>query len=106
MDPEYQRYKRDYPLFPGLPTCITLLRRSNVKGAYLDAVIADLEAHVPEYRDDLIAAVRTETDARVRALLFAALAEAPTDATIPLFADYLTGADENLRTWAARGLAK
>ncbi len=104
IDPEYQRYKRNYPSFPGVQACVDLLHQSNVQGAYLDALVADLEAHAVEHSDELIAAFQTKADMRVQSLLLAALAQARTHDAFRIFVEHLTGPDENLRTWAAYGL--
>jgi HEAT repeat protein len=106
MDPEYQRYKRNYPHFPGIAACRDMLHRNNIQGAYLDAIIADLEHHVADQYDELIQAIEQEQDARVRRILFAALVHQPSDDAITLCRHFLTGPDEHLRTYAAQGLAR
>src|SRR5262245_39245486 len=104
IDPEYKRYRRSYPKFPGVSTCVELLRRPNVKGAYLDGVMGDLQQNAGENIDDLLAAFRSETDSRVRTLLLSVIAETRSQAALPIFAEILLGDDEDLQVWAARGL--
>lgn len=104
MDPEYQRYKRKFPAFPGVSTCVELLHKKNVRGSYLDALVADLEANAFDHSGELIAAFQAETDKRVKTLLLSALAQAQVQDAFPLYVEHLTGPDEGLRTWAAYGL--
>jgi HEAT repeat protein len=103
-DPEYQRYRRTYPKFPGVNACVELLRRRNVQGAYLDGVMGDLNEHATANVDELLVAFGAEPEARVRALLLSVIAEAAAPAAFPTFAQVLFGDDEDLRIWAARGL--
>lgn len=104
VDPEYKRYRRSYPKFPGVSPCVELLKRPNVKGAYLDSVIWDMQEHASANIESLLAAFRAETDSRGRALLLYVIAEARSQAALPIFAEILLGDDEELHVWAARGL--
>jgi hypothetical protein len=106
MDPEYQRYRHKYPQFPGMQICLELLKRSNVKGAYLDALLADLENYAAEQPAEVIAAFEGVDDLRLRVLLLAALAEAAVPAALPLFTAQLSAPEEELRSWAIQGLRR
>jgi len=75
VDPEYQRFKRNYPKFPGVHECIALLHNGNVKGAYLEAVLGELETHAAEHIDEIVSAFRVEESERARILLLGLLAE-------------------------------
>ena len=103
MDPEVQRYRRKYPIFPGVQTCVELLQGRNVHGSYLDSVLYDLELHAATYVDELIQAFRAEQDDRVRVLLLAVMAETGLPAFMPLFIENLH-ADDEVRYWAVVGL--
>jgi hypothetical protein len=105
LDPEYRRYRRVYPRFPGVPTCLALLRRPNVPGGYWEAVFHDLAQHAPEVVDELIAACHDDANADIRWAILEILGALPAPQALPLFAAYLTAEDESLRKWAARGLA-
>ena len=45
MNHEVQWWRRDYPAFPGVATCVALLRRPNVRGSRVDRICAELAAH-------------------------------------------------------------
>jgi hypothetical protein len=104
VDPEYQRYRQSYPKFPGVSACVELLRNPNVKGAYLDGVMSDLQERASKNMEDILAAFRAETDSRVRTLLLSVIAETRSQAALPIFAEALLGDNEELQVWAARGL--
>ena len=104
VDPEYQRYRRTHPKFPGVKACVELLRNRNVQGAYLDGVMGDLQEHASTNVHDLLVAFTAETDGRVRALLLSVIADTASPTAFPTFVEVLFGEDEDLRVWAARGL--
>ena len=107
VDPEYHRYRRSYPKFPGVGVCVDLLHRRNVHGAYLDGVMMDLAEHVSALGTaELVEAYRAETDDHVQGLILSILAEtaAPTD--LALFVEALAGVNADHRLWAAVGLHK
>src|SRR5262245_29375405 len=81
-----------------------MLRRRNVRGGCLDAVLSDLRDHAAAHLDDLIAAFHAESDTRVRVLVLAEIAEVGAPSAFSILAQALTGADEDLRAWGARGL--
>jgi len=102
VDPEYQRYRRAHPKFPGIDKCVELLCRPNVQGAYFDGVMGDLEEHAAA--EELVAALSTETDQGVRALLLSVIAESPLEVALPILVEALLDLDESARFWAARAL--
>lgn len=107
VDPEYHRYRRAYPKFPGVKVCLDLLRRRNVHGAYLDGVMFDLAEHVADAGTaELVEAFRAETDGHVQGLILSILAETAAPADLPLFVETLAGANADHRHWAAVGLHK
>jgi HEAT repeat protein len=103
-DPVWRRYRRNYPKFPGVGKCVDLLRQPNVNGAYQDAVLHDLQENAPEYFDELFAIFVTEKAGMVRNIILAIFADMPAPKAFQVFVDTLTGPDEDLRCWAARGL--
>src|SRR5262249_6575401 len=107
VDPEYHRYRRSYPKFPGVQGCVDLLRRPDVHGAYLHGVMMDLAEHVAAAGTaELVAAYRVETDDRGQGLILSILAETAAPADLPLFAETLAGANADHRLWGAVGLHK
>jgi hypothetical protein len=107
LDPELRRWRRDYPTFPGVAACVALLRRPNVRGSRVDIICAELAAHSAAGLDELVAEFRRpENDARVRALVVAAIAEGGSPDAVPFLRDVLTDPDESARAWAAAGLRR
>lgn len=98
-------FRKRYPKFPGVKICVDLLRRSNVKGEYLDTVMWELAGHAADAGTaQLVDAYRAETDGRVQRLIMSILAETASPADLPLFVETLAGAHEDNRQWAAVGL--
>jgi HEAT repeat protein len=107
IDPEERRWRRVYPAFPGVATCVALLRRPNVRGTWVDIIRAELTAHAGEGLGELVAEFRRpENDARVRALIVAAIADAAAPSAVPFLTGCLADPDEHVRHWAADGLRR
>ncbi len=106
IDPEEKRYHQNYPKFPGVGTCVRLLRSSNVKGAYLDALLGDLVDHLPEHLAEVIAAFRAEPDERVRIMLIDAISEVAPPEALEFFVENVNSPNASIRFWAERGLEK
>jgi hypothetical protein len=104
-DPEYERYRRNYPTFPGVQTCLDLLQRRNVTGGYWDAVYTDLVKHAPQVVLELIQAGRDDANTNVRWVILEILGRVQATEALSLFNDYVTADNESIREWAARGLA-
>lgn len=102
IDPEWARFKTEFPKFPGVARCMELLH--HCKGARLDAVMGELSDHAAEYLNELVEAFRAESNARVRVLLLSAIAEAGLPAAVPFLTETLHSGDERLRFWAITGL--
>jgi hypothetical protein len=104
IDPEEQRYRRNYPRFPGIPEIVRLLKSRGTTGGYLEAVLWDLREHAPEVLDEVTVAVNEEGDERVRALLVGELAETADHRLVAFFASLLADANESVAYWAGVGL--
>lgn len=106
-DPEYVRYRRRYPPFPGVAETVSALRRRAVRGSQLDALLADLRANASHVLDEIIAAIEGEADEWVRTLLVGELAETGDPRLVAFFTHLLTDADADadVARWAEAGLA-
>jgi hypothetical protein len=101
----YLRYRKKYPKFPGVKVCVELLERPGTRGDYLESVLGDLADHVKVAGTaDVVAAFRTATDERIRAMLLEIVAQKPAPDDLSVLVDALTGAEWMLWFWAARGL--
>jgi hypothetical protein len=103
-DPEYIRWKRQYPKFPGVARCVELLGRRNGQGALVGIIRSELQQNVVSHAAELIAAFQAEPDERVRRILLGILCEARLPEALPVFAEQLRSEDESLRYWAEEGL--
>jgi hypothetical protein len=103
-DPEYKRWKRKHPKFPGVATCVELLGRSNVRGSLVDIICGELQSNASTHAAELLAAFRTEHGQRVRHILLGVICEAKLPEALPLFVEFLQSEDEGLRSWSERGL--
>lgn len=103
-DPEYARWKRQHPKFPGVAKCVELLGRTNVRGSLVDILCSELQENAVHHAQELISAFRAERDARVRHILLGILCEAKLPEAFPLFVEQLRSDDEHLRHWATEGL--
>jgi hypothetical protein len=103
-DPEYIRWKRKYPKFPGVAVCVELIGRRNVWGGRLEVVLRELQEHAREHGAELIDAFRAEKDAWVRCILLMILADQKVPEALPVFIEHLQSDDESLRHWAILGL--
>lgn len=74
-DPEWARYQRKYPRFPGVEHCVKLLGGTRLRGTGIEFIMLQLEDHSSEHVTELISAIHTTEDDRVRALLVSALSK-------------------------------
>ncbi len=105
-DPEEERWQKKYPNFPGVHKCIELLRSPNVKGTWVDIICMELQDHAADNFVELVEAIHSETDERVKILLLAALAEAGLPEAVPVLTESLHSSLDSLRYWAKFGLEK
>jgi len=104
MDPEYDRWKRKYPRFPGVAKCVDLLRSRNVHGSWVDIICQELQDHVAESVSELLTAFRAEPNGVVRLILLGIIAEARLPEALPLLTEYLHSTDVSLQRSAEFGL--
>ena len=67
-------------------------------------ICEELRQNASTHADELIAAVRAETDERVRRILLDTLAQAPPPEALPVLLEHLRSQDESLRYEAEAGL--
>jgi hypothetical protein len=90
--------------FPGFAKCMELMRKHNPQ--LQEEGFAILRPHAHEYVDELIEEFGRETDLGLRCWILELLGEAKSPSAFPLFIDVLLGNEENLWSWAIRGLHK
>jgi len=103
-DPEATRFYRKYPKYPGLRTCLTLLRNRNANAVWIDLICWEMWDHVADDVEETVAAFHDEPDEWVRILLLCAVAEACCPEFMPLLQENLASQQESLSFWAEAGL--
>jgi hypothetical protein len=73
IDPEYQRWGRIYPRFPGIAECARLVRIGKARGTWADIVAYELAQNAAECLTEIIEAFRTNSSESVRLHMMMAL---------------------------------
>jgi len=84
-----QRWKRAHPRFPGVRTCVELLRLPNLRGALSEVIRSELLARAPRILGELVEALEEEPDQRVKHLLLRVVAESQLPQAVPVLARHL-----------------
>jgi hypothetical protein len=53
FDPNFRRWRRKYPRFPGVAECVRLLSSRNLRGAWVDIIANELTIHAAESLPEL-----------------------------------------------------
>ena len=106
VDPEYRRWGRKHPRFPGVAECVRLLQAGTVRGAWVDIIVHELAVHAPESLAELIETFRSVENERVRLLVLTAIAEARLPTAIPFLAEVAREGHPELAPCAERGLSE
>jgi hypothetical protein len=104
IDPEYRRWGRKYPQFPGVAECVRLLKAGNVRGAWVDIIGHELAAHAADSLPELVAVFRSGESEWVRLQVLMAVAEARLPDAIPFLAEVACERDPRFASYAERGL--
>lgn len=105
IDPEYRRWGRKYPRFPGVAECVRLLRSGKVRGAWVNIIAHELAAHAAECLPELIGVFRSDEGEWVRLMVFMAVAEARLPQAIPFLAEVARERHPQYTPYAVRGLS-
>ena len=104
MDPEYQRWARRYPRFPGVAECARLIRARKARGAWADIIASELAENATHCMSDLIAAFRTDPSEDVRVYVMMALESARLPESVPFLAEVLQDGNPRVTPYAERAL--
>lgn len=104
IDPEYQRWRRKYPRFPGVTECARLIRSRKAKGAWADIIAGELAQHASACLPDLIEMYRNDPSNNVRLYVMMALDIAMIPMSVPFLAEVLRGGDPIFTPYAERAL--
>lgn len=104
VDPEYQRWGRQYPRFPGVAECARLIEAGKARGAWADIIVHQLAENAGTYLADLIEAFRSDSRGSVRHFVMIALDVARIPKSVPFLADVLLEGDVRFRPYAVAAL--
>ena len=85
IDPEWERYAKKYPSFPGVQKCVELLGSSFLRGTRVDFVVNMMENHAHDHVDELIDAYWAQSDERLRAIIANVISNEPIENTEDFF---------------------
>jgi hypothetical protein len=106
IDPEYQRWGRKYPRFPGVGECVRLINAKKARGAWADIIANELAANASSCLSDLMDAFQNNADGDVRLYVMMALEMAAVPDAVPLLTDVFREGNERLAPYAERALRK
>jgi hypothetical protein len=103
-DPEYRRWARRYPRFPGVPECVRLIRDGQARRVWADIIAQELSAHAAECLPELVAAFRGDRVGDVRLYVMMALDLARPSGAVEFLAEVLQAGDSRYAPYAERAL--
>lgn len=97
VDPDYQRWGKRYPRFPGVAECVRLIRSKKAKGTWVDIIVHELAMNsascLPELSasclPELIAAYREGASDAVSLYVMMALDVTKVPAAVPFLEEVL-----------------
>jgi hypothetical protein len=106
IDPEYQRWGRKYPHFPGVAECARLIRAHKNRGTWADIICEELAENAAECLNDLITEFRSDENAHtdVRLFIMMALEIARPPEAVPFLVEVLRDPDTRLARYAESAL--
>jgi hypothetical protein len=104
IDPEYRRWGRKYPRFPGVTECVRLIRAGKARRAWTDIIAYELAAHAAACLPELIAAYREDQGGDVRLYVMMALDRARPPGAVEFLAEVLRAGDPRYAPYAERAL--
>ncbi len=104
IDPEYQRWGKTYPSFPGIPECVDLILNRKAIGAWADIVAYELAENADEHADEMIGMFNIHQNDSVSLFMLMAFELAAIPSTVPFFASVLCDGDNRFKPHARRGL--
>ncbi len=104
VDPEYRRWGRAYPLFPGVGECVRLIRDDKARDSWADIIAQELAENASECLAELIETFRTDPSEIVRLYVMMALDSALLPVSVPFLAEVLREGNPLFTPYALRAL--
>jgi hypothetical protein len=104
-DPEFRRWCRKYPRFPGVAECARLIRDGKARRAWADFIVQELAENASECLPELIETFRSDsTEGDVRLIVMMALDIAHVPESVPFLGEVLREGDPRLVPYATHAL--
>jgi hypothetical protein len=103
-DPEYQRWRRKYPRFPGVDECARLIRAGKDRGLWADIIVYELAENAGNCLPALIDTFRNDSSYGVRLYVMMALEIAGLHESVSFLAEVLRDGDPRFTPYAERAL--
>jgi hypothetical protein len=104
VDPEYRRWGRRYPRFPGVAECASLIRAGKARGAWADIIAFELAENAEACLVELIETFRSDPGNDVGLYIMMALDIARVPASVPFLVEVLREANPGYVPYAERAL--
>ena len=104
IDPEYQRWGRSYPRFPGVAECARLIRDGKARGSWADIIAHELAENAGECLAELMETFRTDASDKVRLYVLMALDIARLPKSVSFLAEVLQEGNPQFTPYALRAL--
>lgn len=91
VDPEYRRWGKKYPRFPGVPECLRLIETGKAKGAWADIIVFEFERHARECLGELLDTYQKTRSEQFRLSVLLALERAQLPESVPFLNEVLHG---------------
>jgi hypothetical protein len=104
IDPEYQRWGRRYPRFPGVEEGVRLIRAGKARGAWADIIAHELAENASHCLSALIDTFRADSSDDVRLYVMMALEKAKLPQSVQFLAEVWQDRDPKFIPYAERAL--
>ena len=104
LDPEIQRWGRNYPRFPGVAECTRLIRAGKARGTWADMIVHELSENAADHLPEMIAAFRESNDEDVALYVIMALEIAKLPTSIKFLSEVMRERNSRFVPYAHRAL--
>jgi hypothetical protein len=102
IDPEYQRWGRKYPRFPGVAECARLIQAGKARGSWADIIVYELAENAAYCLPELIETFRKDPAFRLYVMMVLDIARVPE--SVPFLAEVLHEGNPRFTPFAERAL--
>jgi hypothetical protein len=103
LDPEYLRWMRKYPQFPGVVECSRLIQAGKAKGTWAEIIVQELAEHASECLPEMIEAFHTAEGVALYVIMALDIARPPE--AVEFLIEVLRRGDPQYSQYAREALA-